>query len=221
MFGKKKDGKQAILQALQTDETLVALLGETLGSDFEAWYNTRRKNQPSRLVTETGEFVSEFTANGQTYYIRNPKEGLPLKRAMELEKMSVVVPFNASFDSLISSLMRMKKIVNSFFGNATPDVMPLMEEIVNMEKGLRGGDDREHPPALVMCTLFIYRPGEDLRQWSMNDAKDKIKDWLAEGLIFDDFFSLATLWSTRKYTLLGELLEKIKRGLRVFGLQDI
>ena len=221
MFGKKKDGKQAILQALQTDETLVALLGETLGSDFEAWYNTRRKNQPSRLVTETGEFVSEFTANGQTYYIRNPKEGLPLKRAMELEKMSVVVPFNAGLGEVVASLQRMKAITNTFAGAGSMNITGLIEEIVNLEKGLRGEGDRKYPASLMMCTLFIYEPGEDLRVWDVQSANRKIDNWVAEGLLFEDFFSLAMRWSTHKYVLQAESLEKVKRALRVFRLQDI
>ena len=219
MFGKKQDGKAAILQALQDDAALVALLGKTLGADFEAWYNTRRTNEPKRLVNPAGDFVSEFQAAGKTYYIQDPKKGLPVARAMELEKMSVVIGYDASFENIAAWFIRVKKKINSFFGNQNPDVVGLMEEVVNMEKGLRSGG--EYPPALVMCTLFIYRPGEDLRTWSYEDAKEKIKDWLAEGLIFDDFFTLATVWSTRKYTLFGELLEKIKRGLRVFGFLDI
>lgn len=221
MFGKKQDGKAAILQAIQDDAALVALLGEALGADFTAWHNTRRTNEPKRLVNPAGDFVLEFQAAGKTYYIQNPKQGLPLKRAMELEKMSVVVPFNAGLGEIVASLQRMKAITNSFVGAQTPNITGLIEEIVNLEKGIRGEGDRKYPASLMMCTLFIYEPGEDLRTWDVQSANRKIEDWIAEGLLFDDFFTLAMQWSTRKYILQAELLEKVKRGLRVFGLQDI
>lgn len=218
---KKKDGKTKLLQALQADKDVAQVLSETLGEYAQTWYQTRLQNQPQRLVTEAGEFVSEFTANGKTYYIRNPKEGLPLRRAMELEKMSVVIPFNAGLGEVVASLQRMKGIVNGFAGAGNMNIAGLIEEIVNLEKGLRGEGDRKYPASLMMCTLFIFEPNEDLRTWDVQSANQKIDNWVMEGLLFEDFFLLAMQWSTHKYVLQAESLEKVKRALRVFGLQDL
>jgi hypothetical protein len=222
MFKKRKSKADALKERLQDTQDVAEVLRTTLGADIAQYYATKQQNKIQRLVNEAGEFVSEFKAAGTTYYIRNPKEGLPLRRQRELEKMSVVVPFNAGLGEVVASLQRMKQICNTLVGTSqsTPNLTGLIEEIINLERGL-ADSNRKWQASLIMCTLFIYRPGEDLRTWSMEDANSKIEDWAAEGLIEDDFFSLAMLWSTRKLTLQAKLLEQVKRGLRVLGFTDI
>ncbi len=220
MFKKRKSKSDALREKLQDEARVSEVLGEVLGAEAAAWYDTRKKNEVQRLVTPDGAWVSEFTANGKTYYIRNPREGLPLRRQRELEKMSVVVPFNAGLGEVISSLSRMKKICNSLVGGKDANFTGLVEEIVNLERGL-SESNRKWQASLIMCTLFIYEPGEDLKTWSIDDANRKIEDWAAEGLIEDDFFSLAMQWSTYKLTLQAQLLEKVKRAARMFGFTDL
>lgn len=220
MFSKRKSKADALREKLQNETRISEVLGEVLGAEASEWYDTRKKNDVGRLVTSEGTWVSEFTANGKTYYIRNPKEGLPLRRQRELEKMSVVVPFNAGLGEVISSLSRMKKICNSLVGGKDANFTGLVEEIVNLERGL-SESNRKWQASLIMCTLFIYEPGEDLKTWDIDQANRKIEDWAAEGLIEDDFFSLAMQWSTYKLTLQAQLLEKVKRAARVFGFTDL
>ena len=220
MFKKRKSKSDALREKLQDEARVSEVLGEVLGAEAAAWYDTRKKNEVQRLVTPDGAWVSEFTANGKTYYIRNPREGLPLRRQRELEKMSVVVPFNAGLGEVISSLSRMKKICNSLVGGKDANFTGLIEEIVNLERGL-SESNRKWQASLIMCTLFIYEPGEDLKTWDIDQANRKIEDWAAEGLIEDDFFSLAMQWSTYKLTLQAQLLEKVKRAARVFGFTDL
>ena len=220
MFKKRKSKADALREKLQDETRISEVLGEVLGSEASEWYDTRKKNDPGRLVTSEGTWVSEFTANGKTYYIRNPKEGLPLRRQRELEKMSVVVPFNAGLGEVISSLSRMKKICNTLIGSKEGNFTGLVEEIVNLERGL-SESNRKWQASLIMCTLFIYEPGEDLKTWDIDQANRKIEDWAAEGLIEDDFFTLAMQWSTYKLTLQAQLLEKVKRAARMFGFTDL
>lgn len=220
MFKKRKSKSDALREKLQDEARVSEVLGEVLGAEAAAWYDTRKKNEVQRLVTPDGAWVSEFTANGKTYYIRNPREGLPLRRQRELEKMSVVVPFNAGLGEVISSLSRMKKICNSLVGGKDANFTGLIEEIVNLERGL-SESNRKWQASLIMCTLFIYEPGEDLKTWDIDQANRKIEDWAAEGLIEDDFFSLAMQWSTYKLTLQAQLLEKVKRAARMFGFTDL
>ena len=220
MFKKRKSKSDALREKLQDEARVSEVLGEVLGAEAAAWYDTRKKNEVQRLVTPDGAWVSEFTANGKTYYIRNPREGLPLRRQRELEKMSVVVPFNAGLGEVISSLSRMKKICNSLVGGKDANFTGLVEEIVNLERGL-SESNRKWQASLIMCTLFIYEPGEDLKTWDIDQANRKIEDWAAEGLIEDDFFTLAMQWSTYKLTLQAQLLEKVKRAARVFGFTDL
>ena len=220
MIKKRKSKADALREKLQDETRISEVLGEVLGAEAAEWYDTRKKNDPGRLVTSEGAWVSEFTANGKTYYIRNPREGLPLRRQRELEKMSVVVPFNAGLGEVISSLSRMKKICNSLVGGKDANFTGLVEEIVNLERGL-SESNRKWQASLIMCTLFIYEPGEDLKTWDIDHANRKIEDWAAEGLIEDDFFTLAMQWSTYKLTLQAQLLEKVKKAARVFGFTDL
>lgn len=220
MFSKRKSKADALKEKLEETKDVAEVLRTALGSYAEEWYTTRRRNQVQRLVTESGEWVSEFQANGKTYYVRDPKEGLPLRRQRELEKMSVVVPFNAGLGEVISSLSRMKRICNTLIGSKEGNFTGLVEEIVNLERGL-SESNRKWQASLIMCTLFIYEPGEDLKTWDIDQANRKIEDWAAEGLIEDDFFTLAMQWSTYKLTLQAQLLEKVKRAARVFGFTDL
>ncbi|HPM22116.1 MAG TPA: hypothetical protein PLY35_12830, partial [Thermotogota bacterium] len=175
MFKKRKSKSDALREKLQDEARVSEVLGEVLGAEAAAWYDTRKKNEVQRLVTPDGAWVSEFTANGKTYYIRNPREGLPLRRQRELEKMSVVVPFNAGLGEVISSLSRMKKICNSLVGGKDANFTGLVEEIVNLERGL-SESNRKWQASLIMCTLFIYEPGEDLKTWDIDQANRKIED---------------------------------------------
>lgn len=222
MFKKRKSKADALREKLQDETRISEVLGEVLGAEASEWYNTRQKNDPSRIVTADGAWVSEFKANGKTYYIINPKEGLPLRRQRELEKMSVVVPFNAGLGEVLASLQRMKQVCNTLVGTSkeTPNLAGLIEEIVNLERGLNESS-RKWQASLIMCTLFIIEPGEDLKTWSIDHANRKIEDWAAEGLIEQDFFILAMQWSTYKLTLQAELLAKVKRAARVLGFTDI
>lgn len=220
MFSKRKSKADALWEKLQDEARVSEVLGEVLGAEAAEWYDTRKKNEVQRLVTPDGAWVSEFTANSKTYYIRNPREGLPLRRQRELEKMSVVVPFNAGLGEVISSLSRMKRICNTLIGSKEGNFTGLVEEIVNLERGL-SESNRKWQASLIMCTLFIYEPGEDLKIWDVDQANRKIEDWAAEGLIEDDFFTLAMQWSTYKLTLQAQLLEKVKRAARMFGFTDL
>ena len=224
MFKKRKSKADALKEKLETankDKAEVErILRETIGSKFADFYATEQQNKASRLVDEDGSWVSKFEANGKVFYIRNPREGLPLRRQRELEKMSVVVPFNAGLGEVISSLSRMKRICNTLIGSKEGNFTGLVEEIVNLERGL-SESNRKWQASLIMCTLFIYEPGEDLKTWDIDQANRKIEDWAAEGLIEDDFFSLAMQWSTYKLTLQAQLLEKVKRAARVFGFTDL
>jgi hypothetical protein len=220
MFNKRKSKADALKERLQDTQDVAEVLRETLGADIAEYYTTKQQGQVQRLVTESGDWVTGFQANGKTYYIRNPKDGLPLRRQRELEKMSVVVPFNAGLGEVISSLSRMKKICNSLVGGKDANFTGLVEEIVNLERGL-SESNRKWQASLIMCTLFIYEPGEDLKTWDIDHANRKIEDWAAEGLIEDDFFLLAMQWSTYKLTLQAQLLEKVKRAARLCGFTDL
>lgn len=61
----------------------------------------------------------------------------------------------------------------------------------NMREGIaRHLEKREHP-AMMLCTLFISREGEDLSTWNETEAMEKVADWNTEGYEMVGFFKYA------------------------------
>ena len=84
MFKKRKSKADVLKEKLEETKDVAEVLRETLGADIAEYYTTKQQGQVQRLVTEDGTWLPSFTANGKTYYIRNPKDGLPLRRQREL-----------------------------------------------------------------------------------------------------------------------------------------
>ena len=223
MFKKRKskaDALQEKLNAAIKDKAEVErILRETIGDNIADFYATEQQNQAKRLINEDGSWVSHFQANGKTYYILNPKTGLSVVRQRELDKMSPVVAYDAGLAEITGSMHRIRQKCNTL-GTSAPDIVGLIEEVVNIERGIQEAN-RKWGASMMMCTLMIYEAGEDMKTWSVEHATQKINDWAAEGLVYDDFFQLGTQWSTRKITLRARLVEEIKRSLRVFGFRDL
>lgn len=219
MFKKRKSKADALKERLQDTQDVAEVLRETLGDNIADFYATEQQNQAQRLINEDGSWVSHFQANGKTYYILNPKTGLSVFRQREMDKMSPVVAYDAGLAEITGSMYRIRQKCNTL-GTSTPDIVGLIEEVVNIERGIQEAN-RKWGASMMMCTLVIYEAGEDLKTWSVEHANQKIEDWAAEGLVYDDFFQLGTQWSTRKITLRARLVEEIKRSLRVFGFRDL
>jgi hypothetical protein len=223
MFKKRKSKADALREKLEAvvkdKEAVERVLREALGSNIADFYATQQQNQPQRLVNEDGSWVPFFEANGKTYYILNPKIGLSVFRQRELDKMSPVVAYDAGLSEITASMYRIKQKCNTL-STSTPDIVGLIEEVVNIERGIQESN-RKWGASMMMCTLVIYEAGEDLKTWDIDHAHRKINDWVEGGFVYDDFFTLATQWSTRKITLRAKLIEEIKRGLRVFGFRDL
>ena len=219
MFKKRKSKADALKERLQDTQDVAEVLRETLGSNIADFYATEQQNQVGRLINEDGSWVPSFEANGKTYYILNPKTGLSVFRQRELDKMSPVVAYDAGLSEITASMHRIRQKCNTL-GTPTPDIVGLIEEVVNIERGIQEAN-RKWGASMMMCTLVIYEAGEDMKTWDVDHAHRKINDWVKEGYVYDDFFTLGTQWSTRKITLRAKLVEEIRRGLRVFGFRDL
>jgi hypothetical protein len=122
-------------------------------------------------------------ANGVDYEI---KYSLTVDRWKTYEKLQNHFAFGLAFDEIE------KKLSNSIdFANQGKGI-EAWNIIYNLREGIAYRlEDRQHP-ALLLCSLFITAPGEDLTQWNEADQNKKIADWNAEGYDINDFFQLAS-----------------------------
>ena len=58
-------------------------------------------------------------------------------------------------------------------------------------EGLARPINGQQHPMLLLCSLFVSKPGEDLAAWNEAEATEKIKDWESSGMNVQDFFTLA------------------------------
>lgn len=137
------------------------------------------------MKTETKSFAPDansFVANGVKYLIHG---SLPLGRYQVYEKLQAQIAWGVDFEKQHRDLKKAWDLLNQTkLGEAAVWINNMMEGIAHrVEK-------REHP-ALLLCTVFICREGEDMTAWDETEALEKIADWKAEGIDAESFFEFA------------------------------
>ncbi|MFA5715147.1 MAG: hypothetical protein WC998_05380 [Candidatus Paceibacterota bacterium] len=121
-------------------------------------------------------------ANGVDYEI---KYSLTVERWKTYEKLQNHFAFGLAFDEIESKIKQSIDYANQGKGIEAWNI------IYNLREGIAYRlEDREHP-ALLLMSLFILAPGEDITTWDEESQKKKIADWNAEGYDINDFFQLA------------------------------
>jgi len=187
-----------------------------LGDDALAWWQYRHRDKRTHIVDpETGKWVSEFQANGQTYYIRGPKDGIGLRRYAMLKKMLSVVGFDASFPEQMQLLGEVRQELEKV-AQGQARFFTAVEKVLNMQKAIEQTNDRNYDFSLYTASLFVVRKGEDLAAHTDELAEEKIKDWEAAGIHEEDFFFLVLLWGMesrkRLETSRAQLLARLNPG---------
>ena len=173
----------------KTQEAALALLGRTA----QDWWAHRSETILGRIVDpETGKWKTPFTANGRTYYIIGAEEGIGIERYSRFKQMVSVVGFNATYAEQLESLNKMIGVFNQM-AQGKPVAFELGLQIENMRQAITKAD-KNYDYAFYAATLFINREGEKPTDgWSETLANEKIADWVAEGLMPEDFFLLVML----------------------------
>lgn len=139
---------------------------------------------------DDGTLSRTFDANEITYTIRTADEGVSISRFNEYQRMSAMLGFGATFQTIYENITKSIKLANGVVSQDNTFTDLVLHLNAMREAILESSEDR-NSLALYLCTLFITREGEDLTTWSMEDAKDKIDDWNREGYSAEDFFLLA------------------------------
>lgn len=200
---------QKLLRKLPKAEAEKAAL-DYLSPDAKDWYSYRKRTTPQPLVDpKTQQIVSEFTANGQKYFIRRPEDGLPLLRYERLQELSTVTAFDSTYGEILSKVNGLIEKANSLV-TKQPKLNELFLDIENIKQSLNK-KDRNWDYSLLTCTLFIVRPDEDLNKWEQLEQEKKIEDWNEAGLNMMDFFFLVVYWAVRSHELRLSISQKAQK----------
>lgn len=136
-----------------------------------------------------GNYLRNFTANGQKYVIRSREDGLGIHRTSEFLKMELVNGIGMGISEVDERLKDIQFEINQFgrgkgdFAKCGLLIKALREEILKITSA-------RYPVNFLFCTLFIVREGEDMTKWVIDEQNEKIDDWNAEGYNEIDFLEL-------------------------------
>ena len=192
-------------------EALKVLDKETNGAATD-WYEYRMQKQYTHIVDpNTGKWVSQFEAGGNTYYIRSPHNGIGMKRYTELMKRLPAVGFDDTFQAMAKHVQDAIAAANTI-GSKNPKLSDLFTVLTNLYEGIRR-NDRQWQMSFILATLFIVRKDEDLSTWSIEEAEEKINDWNKAQIHEHDFFFLVMSWRLLLAKWYESLPEKIKEAV--------
>ena len=144
---------------------------------------------------ETGRWQTDFEANGNTYKILSPSDGMSLRRYTKLRSALAVVGSDATFGEQMQNINQAKTLVDQIVTQKT-GVVQLSVILENMGQAIARSDRKWHFSAWA-ATLFIIRKGEDVSQYDETLAEEKINDWNAANINASDFFFCCWLWEKR------------------------
>jgi len=181
---------------------------DVLGDEAREWWEYRRKNKYTHIVdAKTGKWVSQFEANGKTYYIRSPHQGIGPRRYTELDKRLAAVGFDATFADIARNVREALDAANTI-GTKEPKLDVLFTRLANILEGMKRSD-RKWEMAFEIAALFIVTKDEDITQWNDTLADEKIEDWNAAKIHEQDFFFLVMSWATLSKAWWDELPKKV------------
>ena len=123
----------------------------------------------------------EFTANGVHYTVA---QYLSIERYCDFQILEKELGYGFTFEGMYKKFDLIEKEMNKLnFVN----VAVLLSDV---KRGILKVHERE-PIALKLCALFINADGEDMTVINNDMIDVKIKNWKAEGLAMNDFFTLA------------------------------
>ncbi len=201
---------RSLLRRHPNQEEVQAAALALLGADAQAWWSHRAQTPVGRIIDpETGKWQTPFTANGKRYHIISPEEGVGIDRYSRFKQMISVVGFNATYTEQLEALNRMIGVYNRM-AQGEKCAFEIALEIESMRRAITKVD-KNYDYALYAATLFIMRDGEKVTDaWSESEANEKIGDWVAEGLLPEDFFLLVML----RASSLNEWWQKMPKFLK-------
>ena len=133
-----------------------------------------------------------FTANGNTYHFIRPGDEIGIKKWTEYEKLKIVVGTGQTFAGIVEAFKQITDLAGADkeFAKIRTEVILLAD---SYRKAILDMSAARYNKAFYLCTIFIYRAGDDPYHWDLNRAESYISDWVAENVSEQDLFFFAML----------------------------
>lgn len=144
------------------------------------------KNASGQLTYEP------FMANGHKYLFIRPGSEIGIKKWSEYEKLKIVVGTGQTFQGIVQAFDEIATTAAS--DKAFADIRK--EVILSADaykKGILDMSRDRFNKAFYLCSIFIYRDGDDPYTWSLERAEEYIADWMEERISEQDVFFFASL----------------------------
>ena len=128
-----------------------------------------------------------FTANGHKYCFIRPGDPLGIRKWTEYEKLKIVVGTGQTFAGIVEAFKLITDLAaqDKEFSKIRTELILLAD---SYRKGVLDMSKDRYNKAFYLCTIFIYREGDDPYQWDINTAESYIADWVEENMSEQDFF---------------------------------
>lgn len=162
----------------------------------------------SATINNDTKFLEYFKGkSGHVYKIRTVDQGVPINRWNAYEKMSVMFGYNATLEQLYANNKKTEDILADLIcQNGKYTSKHLIQHTAQITNGLVETTNDKFSKALYFCTIFIIRDDEDIKDWDLEIARQKLEDWAQSKIDVNDFFLLARSFSMAwQKQLKGEL----------------
>jgi len=151
-----------------------------------------------------------FTANGRTYHFIRPGDPLGIRKWTEYEKLKIVVGTGQTFSGIVEAFKQITDLAGADkkFSEIRTELILLAD---SYRKGVLDMSKDRYNKAFYLCTIFIYRDGDDPYQWDLNRAEQYIGDWVEENISEQDLFFFAMLLTPGFSKVLTELRNEAER----------
>ena len=156
---------------------------------------------------ETGRWQTDFEANGNTYKILSPSDGMSLRRYTKLRAALSIAGNDATFGEQKQNIDRAIKLIDQVATQKT-GMVELSVILTNMSQAILRSDRKWHYSAWA-ATLFIIRKGENVSEYDETLAEEKISDWNAANINASDFFFCCWLWEKQWNEKLNEFAVRL------------
>lgn len=169
------------------------------------------KGLPKRLISGD-KLTRNFTANGTDYILLFPNECFNINRQEAYNNILIAfgtgqtpTQIKLSINEILANVQQLFMVTDSRV--KTKHMQSILEGLMNFNESFKGSLTSRYSPALFICTLFIFRRGEDLsKEWDFEDALLKINDWTKENISVHDFFLLAQSLSNECREIISDTL---------------
>jgi hypothetical protein len=164
-------------------------------------------NRPKSLF-DNGKIKTEFEANGTKYAILPMDKVFNFGRQLAYQNFELAFALNQTPQEIADRFVKQYENQIRLMQATGSDWVKMQDEnlrdCLNSVDSMKGEHSRRLPSAYFICSLFICKEGEDLSQWSWDDALEKVDDWTKENLNPWDFFTLALRSSKNSMEILNE-----------------